>query len=155
MLLRPTQEVGRRGGMSFVHHVTVRFYEIDRAGIAFFGRFFEYAHAAFEEMQLAAFGDMERRLTEAPFLMPLVHAESDFAAPVRLGDRLSVALDVERLGETSITFRYAVTGEDGAPRATVRLVHAFIERATWKKCPGPAVFTEGLRRLGLLDTAKT
>lgn len=136
--------------MSFVHHVTVRFYEIDRAGIAFFARFFEYCHAAFEEMQLAAFGDMETALREAPFVMPVVHAEGDYQAPVRLGDRLTVSLDVERLGDTSITFRYAVCGADGSPRATLKLVHAFVDRATWRACAAPPEIVEGLRRVGAL-----
>ncbi|MDP6943925.1 MAG: polyprenyl synthetase family protein [Myxococcota bacterium] len=38
--------------MSFEHRLTVRFYEVDRAGIAFFGRVFEYCHAAYEALQL-------------------------------------------------------------------------------------------------------
>jgi hypothetical protein len=37
----------------FVHHHTARFFEIDRAGIVFFGRIFEFCHEAFEELLLA------------------------------------------------------------------------------------------------------
>src|SRR4051812_46777039 len=113
--------------MAFEHALTVRFYEIDRAGIAFFGRFFEYCHTAFEEMLAAALGDLERTMTDLSWSLPLVHADADFAAPVRYGDRLIVALEVERVGETSVTFRYTVrAAADGTPRAKVKLVHACI-----------------------------
>ena len=39
--------------MSFEHRLIVRFYEVDRAGIAFFGRIFEYCHAAYEGLLVA------------------------------------------------------------------------------------------------------
>src|SRR5688500_10530099 len=74
--------------MSFHHSVTARFSEIDRAGIVFFGRYFEYCHAAFEELLARMFGDLEQSFAAGLWTMPLVHAEADFARPVRLGDRL-------------------------------------------------------------------
>lgn len=136
--------------MAFEHTLTVRFYEIDRAGIAFFGRFFEYCHAAFEEMLTAAFGDLEKIFADRLLIMPLVHVESDFAAPVRIGDRLHIALEVERLGSRSVSFRYRVTGADGVPRASVLMKHAFVDPATYRSCTVPEAFLEGLTKLNLL-----
>lgn len=47
--------------------------------------------------------------------MPLVHAEADYARPMLLGDVLTIELEVERLGEKSVTFAYRIVGADGAP----------------------------------------
>ena len=79
--------------MSFEHTLTARFFEIDRAGIVFFGRFFEYCHATFEEMLLAALPDWNGAFDHSGWGMPLVHAEADFSRPVRMGDRLRIAMD--------------------------------------------------------------
>jgi YbgC/YbaW family acyl-CoA thioester hydrolase len=136
--------------MAFEHRVTARFHEVDRAGIVFFGRAFEYAHVCFEEMLAAAFGEVATVFDRHGFGMPLVHAEADYSAPTRQGDRLIVRLTVERASERSVTFAYAIVGEDGRLRVTVRLVHAFVDFADFRKLPMPAAFREGLRRLDLL-----
>ena len=136
---------------AFVHRLVVRFHEIDRAGIAYFTRAYEYCHAAFEEMLVAALGvDLERFFSESAWMMPLVHSEADYAAPMRISDRLVVELRVERLGASSITFAYRITGEDGVARAQLRLVHACISRADFRKRPLPESLVEGLKRLGLV-----
>jgi len=135
--------------MGFEHSLTARFYEIDRAGIVFFGRFFEYCHAAYEEMFVAAFGGLEDIFRRADWGTPLVHAEADFTRPVRLGDRLKVVVGVERLTERSVTFVYEVLGEDRSPRAKLRTVHAFIDPKTFKPRSAPPEFREGLARVGV------
>lgn len=135
--------------MSFEHRLTARFYEIDRAGIVFFGRFFEYCHATFEEMVLAAFGEWDSHIANKTWGMPLVHAEADFQKPTRMGDRLTVHLDVGRLGKRSVTFAYRVVGEDGEPRATAKLVHAFIDMKSFEPLDVPQEFIEGIRKIGL------
>ena len=136
---------------AFVHRLVVRFHEIDRAGIAYFTRAYEYCHAAFEEMLVAALGvDLERFFSESEWMMPLVHSEADYLAPMRISDRLVVELRIERLGTSSVTFAYRVVGEDGVERARVRLVHACISRADFQKRALPESLVEGLRRLGLV-----
>ncbi|MBT9555150.1 MAG: acyl-CoA thioesterase [Myxococcales bacterium] len=134
----------------FRHRQTARFFEIDRAGIVFFGRFYEYAHAAFEELLTAALGHSEAMFKELGFGMPLVHSEADYKAPVLMGDRLLIEVEVERLGEKSVTFRYTISGEaDGKLRAVVRLVHAFVDLATFRPIPVAPALLDGLVRLHL------
>ena len=43
--------------MAFEYGLTARFHEVDRVGIVFFGRAYEYAHICFEEVLTAAFGE--------------------------------------------------------------------------------------------------
>jgi 1,4-dihydroxy-2-naphthoyl-CoA hydrolase len=61
----------------------------------------------------------------------MVHAEADFHAPLRLGDHVDVEVSVARLGTRSITFSYEVTVVGRGPAATVRHVHAAIDRKTF------------------------
>lgn len=137
--------------MGFEHRVTARFHEVDRAGIVFFGRAFEYAHVCFEEMLHAAFGRGPALFEGLPFGLPLVHAEADYAAPIRQADRLVVRLVVDRLTARSVTFAYDIVGEDdGVHRVTVRLKHAFIELPAFVPCEAPEAFGAGLKRLQLL-----
>ena len=44
--------------MSFEHQIVVRFKDVDRAGIAFFGSVFDYSHAAFEELLAVVLPDL-------------------------------------------------------------------------------------------------
>jgi 1,4-dihydroxy-2-naphthoyl-CoA hydrolase len=139
--------------MSFEHLVTVRFHEVDRAGIAFFGRVFEFCHEAFEEMLVAADDSLVSVFEQGGWGMPLVHAEADYDRPMRMGDRLRICLNVDRVGDHSITFLYDVIGaEDGERRASVKLVHAFVGMDDFKVRKVPERIRTGLAKLGLYPT---
>lgn len=135
--------------MPFEHTVTVRFQDVDRAGIAFFGRVFDYCHAVFEELLVAA-GDSLSDVFATGFGMPLVHCDSDFSRPMRMGERLRVVCEVERVGSRSVTFAYALFGPEGELRAKARLVHATVILETMTGCPVPERILEPLRTLDLI-----
>lgn len=136
---------------SFEHRLTARFYEVDRAGIIFYGRFYEYCHTALEELLREMFGHPAAIFEEHDFGMPLVHSEADYERPTRMGDRLVVTLRVERVGTRSVTFRYEIHGEAGDRRCVVRLVHAFVDLAQFAPIDIPQVFRAALQRVGLVD----
>jgi YbgC/YbaW family acyl-CoA thioester hydrolase len=137
--------------MAFEHVVTVRFHEVDRAGIVFFGRVFEYCHVVFEELLHEVMGaGMSGVFEGGGWGMPLVHAEADYKNPMRIGDRLRIALEVERLGDHSVTLRYTIRGPDDGLRAVVRLVHAFVDLKAFHTVPTPREIREGLARFGLV-----
>ncbi len=137
--------------MPFTHTITARFFEIDRAGIVFFGRFYEWAHECLEELLRELFGHPEAIFGELGFGMPLVHSEADYRAPVRFGDRLVISASITRLSERSATFVYTFAGaEDGVHRATVTLVHAFVDLATFKGIAMPPRFREAALAAGVV-----
>ncbi len=140
--------------MAFVHQITARFFEVDRAGIIFFGRIFEYCHTAYEQL-LAAMGTGITELFEEHNLgMPLVHAEADFCKPIRMQERIDVQLEVSAISERSIHFSFRLVGsDDGVQRATASLVHAFVALDSFAPARPPLLLIEGLRKLGLIDDA--
>lgn len=140
---------------AFVLRRRVRFHEIDRAGIAYFGRAFQYCHEAFEDMLSQALGhDLEIFFRTSEWMMPLVHAESDYQAPILLGQDLRVELRIARLGGSSVTFAYRVVGEpDEVVRAEVKLVHVCVDRASFQKRALPEGLAAGFKALGLVSEA--
>ncbi len=135
--------------MAFLHTLTVRFHEIDRAGIVYFGDVLQYCHVAYEELMTQIVGSLETFFSESGWGMPLVHTEADYSRPNRLGDALVIALTVERLGKSSVTFAYEIRcGEE--LRAKAKLVHAFVNMKTFQPIEAPETFKSGLSELGLL-----
>lgn len=140
-----------RSSACFEHHFTVRFFEVDRAGIAFFGRAFEYAHTAFEEMLAAADHPLTCVFDEGGWGMPLVHVEADFKRPMRMGDTLRVLSYIERVGRTSIAFEHHICGAgDDDLRAIVQLTHVIVDLEGFRKRAVPEELLSALTSLGLI-----
>lgn len=138
----PTPYLGRH---------TVRFHEIDRAGIVYFGRVYEYCHVVYEDMLADALGgSLEEHFRTSTWGMPLVHSHADYQRPMLLGDPLEIALEVGRLGGKSITFDYTIRAADGGTHATVQLIHAFVRLSDFAPLPVPDELRTSLIRLGLI-----
>ena len=135
----------------FEHTITVRFADVDRAGIAYFNHVFHWCHLAYEEFLLAAIGTFDEAFGRSGWGTPMVRAEADFVDMIRHGDRLTARMTVDRIGGKSIRFAYelvrlgSVDQED--VRARVLLTHAFIDFATGKSIPMPEAFAEALKVL--------
>lgn len=69
--------------------------------------------------------------------LPTVRLESDFRAISRMGDDVTLAIAVERLGEKSFTLRFEVRGADGALRVATRQVIVCTSLATHVSMPLP------------------
>lgn len=103
--------------------IEVRFGDCDPAGIVYFPRYYDYFHQAMESWFPDHLGRSYASVVVGRKLgFPAVHSEADFEAPSRFGDRIEVHMRVAALGRTSITFAYAVLGEDGGRRATGQTV---------------------------------
>lgn len=69
--------------------------------------------------------------------LPTVRLESDFRAISRMGDDITLAVAVERMGETSVTLRFEVRGADEALRVAARQVIVCTSLATHASMPLP------------------
>ena len=135
--------------VAFLHPFTVRFSEIDAAGIVFFGTIFDYCHRAYEALLVAGGLPLEHIL-EGDWAMPLIHAEADFKRPMFLGENLLVEVSIERVGRSSLTYRHRILDQQGNLRATAQLVHVTTDTKTFVSRPLPESLLESLRALELL-----
>lgn len=134
----------------------VRFSEVDAAGVAFYSRFFEWCHHAWEELLGAALGRWFAAMKADGWGLPVVHADADFRRPARLGDRLRIRLVAvsvaERGGRGRLRVRFAVEGADDVVHAEVEHVHAFIDVARFRPVAAPVDFIGRLEALGIAVT---
>ena len=130
--------------MTFRIRQPVRHPDVDRAGIVYFPRFYDFFHRALEDFFRDEVGvpyhSVEEQLRVA---MPVVRIETDFEHPLAHGDVVTIELETERIGEHSITLRYKVFRPGATePAAVSRTVICCIEVPGWKKLPVP----ENVRR---------
>lgn len=136
--------------MAFEHQTTVLFSQVDAVGIAFFGRIFEMCHETLEAMLVAGGLPLHKILEGGDWAMPLVHASADFKRPMRLGDRITIRMELEELSGGSLTFAYTLLGEAGDVRAYAKLVHATIDLSRFKGRRVPEEALAVYRKAGLV-----
>jgi 4-hydroxybenzoyl-CoA thioesterase/acyl-CoA thioester hydrolase len=95
----------------------VEFSETDAAGIAHFSSFFIYMeqaeHALFRHCGWSIFPSRSETTPPESLIVswPRVHCACDFKGPAFFEDQLSIDLSIERLGNTSITYRHVIRRE--------------------------------------------
>jgi 4-hydroxybenzoyl-CoA thioesterase len=93
--------------MPFITEITVRFGDCDPAGIVYYPVFFHYYHIALEEFFAARCGITYHDLREHERLgFPTVKSEAEFFVALTDGDKVTVEMDVLRVGHSSVTFVY-------------------------------------------------
>ena len=124
---------------AFETTLPVRFGQVDYAGIMFYPRFFENFHAVFEDMFSTKLGvPYMSILKDRRIGFPTVHIETDFRAPFRFGEPMRLALDVLKLGRTSIRFRYrAFNGDAREPSVSTEAVVVVTHLDTFETLPIP------------------
>jgi 1,4-dihydroxy-2-naphthoyl-CoA hydrolase len=139
--------------VSFSLELPVRFQDVDAGGVLFFGRIYDYCHHAYEEFWGAEGIDRAHFFAGASYLVPIAHSEADYRRPIRHGDRISVRIDVTRVGRASFTLRYHVTGAEGDLRVEASTVHAFVNRDSMRPIPIPEALRAILLRHLLREPA--
>ncbi|MCA9521833.1 MAG: acyl-CoA thioesterase [Myxococcales bacterium] len=121
----------------FEYTTPLRLADTDAAGVLFFARQFDLIHEAYEGfMRSVGFG-LDRLLHDESFFISIVRAESEYRAPVWYGDTLRIALDVERIGQSSYVIAYTIDNGRGTV-GTARTVHVCVGRESKAKRPLPA-----------------
>jgi YbgC/YbaW family acyl-CoA thioester hydrolase len=125
--------------VSFEASFQTRFQDVDAGGVLFFGRIYDYCHMAYEELWASMGVNRAWVFAGAEFLIPIAHSEADYRTPIRHGERITIRVEVTRVGRASFTLAYRVTGPGGTGdiRADVKTVHAFVSKASMKPIPIP------------------
>jgi 4-hydroxybenzoyl-CoA thioesterase len=118
----------------------VRFGDVDLARIVYYPRILHYSHVAFEEFFRGGVGVPYPQLVEERRLgFPTVRLETDFESPLRYGMELDVGVGIEKLGSTSVIFRYEFRAAPAGPLlARSRNVTVCVDMDTLAKREVPA-----------------
>lgn len=123
----------------FHYRRPIRWGDTDAAGIVFTAHYFDICMEAieswfFEVLELDWFAMARDHGIGSPF----VHAEVDFQAPLTPRDVLLVRVDVERLGNSSLSLALTGTREnDGKRTFTGRFTCCFSDLASFTNIPVP------------------
>jgi YbgC/YbaW family acyl-CoA thioester hydrolase len=131
----------------FETEIDVRFGDCDPASIVYYPTLYHYCHVAFEDAWRGALGISYPDLVGRERIgFPTVHVETDFATPARYGDRLTVAVAVTRVGDSSADFRFdARVGDRRVFRSTHTVVCLNLD--TFASMPIPEPHRSALLRL--------
>ena len=95
--------------MAFTSIQKIRFDDVDGAGIVYYPQFFHLCHAAFEDFfDDAAHLSYPELISGQKLAFPTVALQSEFHAPLCYGDIAIVSLEIEKIGTSSVTFRYTI-----------------------------------------------
>jgi len=107
---------------TFTRDILVRFGDTDPAGIVFYPRYFEMLNRVVEDWFAEELGYPFRQMHMVDGRgIPTLNVEASFTSVSRIGDVLTFALSVERLGNSSFTLNIRATC-DGEERLSSRQV---------------------------------
>jgi 4-hydroxybenzoyl-CoA thioesterase len=129
---------GVRSRLVIAYERTVRFHEVDPAGLLFFPHFMTYAHEAMEQLFAGLPGGYVGLVNGRRIGLPAVAVHADFRAPLGYGDATTVETTVLRLGNRSLTLRYVfVRASDRVLCAELRHTVVSTDLGNMKSCPMP------------------
>ena len=130
----------------YVYKTVIKLHDTDAAGILFFSHQFEIVHDAYESLLDKLGVGFPILIRKKNYFLPIVHAESDYKAPLFVGDRLTVEVRLANLGTTSFTFAYRLLNEQRQVVGTARTVHVTVSKKTKKKIPLPAEMRRAIEK---------
>jgi 4-hydroxybenzoyl-CoA thioesterase len=132
--------------MRHVQPFRVRFGHADPAGIAYYPRYFEWFHDAFEDFFEAALGEPYAAVLARHDLgFPAVQAACEWRRPARFGERLELEVFLSRLSARSATFEYRAR-RDGELVATASVKVAGLSMSRHVPAPFPDAVRDALAR---------
>ncbi len=130
----------------FIYNTEIQLHHTDAAGVLFFSHQFTLAHDAYQAFMQNIGLPLAYFVENANYLLPIVHAESDFILPLRVGEKIQIKLTVIHIGHSSFTLHYALLNEADTLCGEVKTVHACMDRNNHKKMDLPAEVREKFTR---------
>ena len=124
----------------------VRWSDVDRAGIIYYGQFLRFFEIAETELFRTVGLPYSQVFDRLDIWLPRVQIHFDFRKPLMLDDLIEVSAYVGKFGTKSLTLRFEVTkkGESGIV-AEGHVVLACVSRATFEAIPVPDEIIEKLK----------
>ena len=110
----------------------INFYDCDPAGILFYGNIFFICHSAYEEL-VSSFKLDTDYWQNNDFIVPIIKSSADYLKPLKNGDTVTIEVTVTNLRASSFELSYNCLNHDGELYATIKTVHVFLDKKSWKK----------------------
>ncbi len=127
----------------YIAYNQVRMHDTDMAGILYFPRVFRFAQDALEDFLDNTGYTFHQIFKKDHFIFVIAHAESDYFAPVFVGDKLEIHVTVSHIGTSSFTVLYEIYNQDKVHVGRAKTVHVTLNTTHRKAIPIP----EDLKKL--------
>ena len=133
----------------FTCEIPVHFGYVDQARIVYYPHFFHFCHVAMEEAFRSVVGVSYRDVIEKDRLgFPAVHIETDFETSVGYGETLKIDVSIERIGTSSVAWRYeGRRASDGIRAFAAKITTVAVDMDRFQSIPVPPRYREALLRL--------
>ena len=122
--------------MPYKTSILVRFGDLDAAGIAYYPNLVNFLHEAFEDFFTGHVGKPYPDVFREGVGFPTVKVEMDFLSPVHYGDHVDVLVVPEKIGRTSVRFRYEGS-VNGRPVFKAFNTQVVVDMRTFRPTPVP------------------
>jgi len=121
-------------------------HDTDMAGILYFPRQFRFIHDAWEDLMEQEGLNFDTLFNKENFVFVVVHAESDYHAPLIVGDKLDVHVNTTHIGNSSFTMTYQIFKDDKTLVGSGKTVHVTLDNKTRTKIPVPKILGDKLEK---------
>ncbi len=121
----------------FRYETKIRLYDTDAAGILFFANQFKFVEEAYEAFLEKNGIILKEFLLKSDFIVPIVHAESDFLSPLRPGDKIIIEIDLLNKSENSFSLSHKIINGENNLCGKGNTVHVCVSRKNFKKISIP------------------
>lgn len=110
--------------------------DTDSASVLFFANQFNIIHLAYESFLDSINLSISTILKEKEFIIPIIHAQSDYIAAVRVGDILEIELKLTQISESIFEINYEITKNSNICGKSITR-HIVLDKNTRKKAELP------------------
>lgn len=122
----------------------IKLFQTDAAGILFYARLFEICQSLLENFFHELGFELDKILYKKTYITPIVHAESDYLMPMKVGDEIVGKIFVEKIGVSSFTTCFNFYTDDKLC-ARARNVNVSVDKSTGEKIKLPDELIEFLK----------
>jgi acyl-CoA thioester hydrolase len=141
----PIPFIAKAVHQTFTIEETVRWSDIDRAGIIYYGQFLRFFEIAETELFRSVGLPYSEVFDRLDIWLPRVQIHFDFRKPLVLDDRIEVSAYVGRFGNKSLTLKFEVAKKDEPGLvAEGHVVLACVKRGAFQPVPIPAEIVQRL-----------
>jgi acyl-CoA thioester hydrolase len=127
--------MNKNSGKSFIYSTRIRYAEVDRMGVAYHSRYFEWFESARTEL-LRAMGVAYTEIEASGVAMPVVEAFCRYRKPVLYDEIVHIKTRIDSCSRSTLKLYYILTGEgeDGI-RAEGYTLHCFVREGKSVRMP--------------------
>jgi 1,4-dihydroxy-2-naphthoyl-CoA hydrolase len=130
----------------FQFQTRVTLYDSDAAGFLFFANQFRLVHDAYEAFLESKNLGLSRIVKDTSYLLPVVHASTNYKAVLIPGDPVLIKLGLKKMGKTSFTVAHEIYKTDGTLAGYGETIHVSLDKKSRKKISVPAEIKEILSK---------